>query len=342
MVGLWVMGRSRGKRPAWFDPFIFSLLTAVLLASCFPARGNWAVMISALADAGIILLFFLHGARLSREAILSGLRHWRLHLLVIGATFGLFPLLGLGISHLPFLSPAVATGMLFLTLLPSTVQSSIAFTSLARGNVPAAVCTAALSNLLGIFLSPALVLLLMQSRGGMPVIGWSSVLAILGQLLLPFLLGHLCRPWIAAWVSRNRQVLTVIDRGSIVLVVYSAFGAAVAGGLWANYSFPQLAMLGLLCALLLGLIMSATWGLARLAGFDWADCIVVQFCGSKKSLASGVPMAGVLFPAVQVGMIILPLMLFHQIQLMLCAIMARHYGSVADGSEDEQKVALAV
>ncbi|MGO1305278.1 MAG: bile acid:sodium symporter family protein [Sphingomonas parapaucimobilis] len=312
-----------------FEPFILSLLATVALATILPARGAFATFAGYLADAGIVLLFFLHGAKLSREAIWTGLRNWPLHLAVLASTFLLFPLLGLGMIRLPGIDPSLAMGILFLTLLPSTVQSSIAFTAIARGNVAAAICSASFSNLLGILVTPALVALLMKVEGGAGV-SLASIEGILLQLLAPFVVGHLLRPWIGGFVGRHKGVLTLVDRGSILLVVYTAFGAAVVEGLWTRVSPGDLGRLFLLCLLLLGLILAATYMIARLMRLSPEDAIVLQFCGSKKSLASGVPMAGVLFPAAQVGVILLPVMLFHQIQLIACAMLARHYGEQAE------------
>ncbi|WP_433911043.1 bile acid:sodium symporter family protein [Sphingomonas yabuuchiae] len=311
-----------------FEPFILSLLATVLLATVLPARGEFATFAGYLADAGIVLLFFLHGAKLSRDAIWTGLRNWPLHLAVLTSTFLLFPLLGLGMIRLPGIDPSLAMGILFLTLLPSTVQSSIAFTAIARGNVAAAICSASFSNLLGIIVTPALVALLMKVEGGAGV-SLASIEGILLQLLAPFVAGHLLRPWIGGFVSRHKSLLTLVDRGSILLVVYTAFGAAVVEGLWTRVSPGDLGRLFLLCLLLLGLILAATYMIARAMRLSPEDAIVLQFCGSKKSLASGVPMAGVLFPAAQVGVILLPVMLFHQIQLIACAMLARHYGERA-------------
>ncbi|MDZ7282976.1 bile acid:sodium symporter [Sphingomonas sanguinis] len=308
-----------------FEPFILSLLATVALATILPARGGFAMFAGYLADAGIVLLFFLHGAKLSRDAIWTGMRNWPLHLAVLASTFILFPLLGLGMIRLPGIDPSLAMGILFLTLLPSTVQSSIAFTAIARGNVAAAICSASFSNLLGILVTPALVALLMKVEGGAGV-SLASVEGILLQLLAPFVAGHLLRPWIGGFVGRHKSLLTLVDRGSILLVVYTAFGAAVVEGLWTRVSPGDLGSLFLLCLLLLGLILVATYLIARAMRLPPEDAIVLQFCGSKKSLASGVPMAGVLFPAAQVGVILLPVMLFHQIQLIACAMLARHYG----------------
>jgi len=312
---------------AVFEPFVLSLVGTVLLASLLPARDSWVVLFDRAADAGIVLLFFLHGARLSREAIVSGMKNWRLHLTVFGATYVLFPLLGLGLSALPLLEGSLATGLLFLTLLPSTVQSSIAFTAIARGNVAAAVCSASISNLIGIFLTPALVALLMGAKGSGGV-SFASIETILLQLLLPFALGHALRRWIGGWVTRHKKLVTFVDRGSILLVVYTAFGAAVIAGLWHRVSGFDLAMLLLVCSVVLAAVLAATWAAGRVLGLAREDQIVLIFCGSKKSLVSGVPMAGVLFPPATVGLVILPLMLFHQIQLIACALIARRF---ADG-----------
>lgn len=310
---------------ASLDPYILALLATVGLASLVPARGGFAGACEAAANAGIVLLFFLHGAKLSREAIVAGAGHWRLHLATLGASFVLFPLLGIGISHVPGLPVLVASGMLFLTLLPSTVQSSIAFTSIARGNVAAAVCSASFSNLAGIVLTPLLVTLLMGGSGAQMSLG--SVEKIVLQLLVPFLLGHGLRPWVGSFLARHKGLVGYVDRGSILLVVYTAFSAAVVAGLWRTLPLWELGLILALGAALLALVLAATWGLGAMLGFERADRIVLLFCGSKKSLASGVPMAGVLFPAAQVGVVILPLILFHQIQLMVCAVIARHFAA---------------
>jgi sodium/bile acid cotransporter 7 len=197
---------------------------------------------------------------------------------------------------------------------------------MARGNVAAAVCSASFSNLLGIFLTPLLVTLTIRTHGssGLPT---GAVQSILLQLLLPFVLGHLLRPLIGNFVARHKVMVTAVDRGSILLVVYTAFGAAVLEGLWHRVSALDLAIIGLVCIVLLAIVLLASWILGRMLGFTREDRIVLLFCGSKKSLASGVPMAGVLFPAASVGLIILPLMLFHQIQLIACAVIARRLAS---------------
>lgn len=316
-----------------FDPFLLLLIGTVAIASLLPARGEGAVIAGAVADAGIVLLFFLHGAKLSRAAIWGGAKAWQLHLAVLATTFALFPLLGLATQWIGVVPDGMRAGLLFLTLLPSTVQSSIAFTAIARGNVAAAVVSASFSNLLGIFLTPLLVALLMERGGAGSAVSLASIEGIVLQLLLPFVIGHLARPWIGGFVGRHKAMIGRVDRGSILLVVYAAFSAAVVEGLWQSVSGSELALLAGICVVMLVVVLGATWALGRAMGFSREDAIVLIFCGSKKSLASGVPMAGVLFPAAMVGPILLPVMLFHQIQLMACAMLARGFAGREDDKE---------
>ncbi|UVE17870.1 bile acid:sodium symporter [Pseudomonas sp. LS44] len=308
------------------DNFTLTLLAVVLIATLLPVSGQAAVAFGWLTNAAIALLFFLHGAKLSRHAIVAGATHWRLHLLVFACTFVLFPVLGLTLKPLlaPLVTPELYLGVLYLCALPATVQSAIAFTSLARGNVPAAICSAAASSLFGIFLTPLLVALLLGVEGD-----GGSTLEAIGkitlQLLVPFIAGQIARQWIAYWIDRNKHWLKFIDQGSILLVVYGAFSEAVVEGLWHRVPLPALAGLLVVCVVLLALVLLITRFLGRRLGFDTADQITIVFCGSKKSLATGVPMAQVLFAGSGIGMLILPLMLFHQIQLMVCAVLAERY-----------------
>ena len=315
------------KRPTWLpDDFTLLLVATVALATLWPARDGAARFFDAFTTVAIGLLFFLHGARLSRNAIRAGVTHWRLHLLVFACTFVMFPLLGVALKPLlqPLVTPGLYAGVLFLCVLPATVQSAIAFTSMARGNIPAAVCSASASTMLGVFVTPVLVGLVVLPHAA-ATNSLDSIGRILLQLMLPFVVGHLSRPWLGAWIHRRKPILGVVDRGSILLVVYTAFSAAVIEGLWKQV--PLLALAGLLvvCAVLLGCALFLTSWFARRLGFDKADEITIVFCGSKKSLASGIPMAKVMFPVHAVGAIVLPLMLFHQMQLMVCAVLAQRY-----------------
>ncbi|SMH48366.1 bile acid:sodium symporter family protein [Azospirillum agricola] len=308
------------------DGFTLALLATVGLASLLPLQGAAADGVHWVAEAAIALLFFLHGARLPREEVTAGLSHWRLHLLIVSLTFLAFPLIGwLVVETMPerLLPPALAIGVQFLCLLPSTVQSSIAFTSMARGNVAAAVCSATLSNIAGILMTPLLVALFLKAQGG----GFSldAIQTIVVQLLLPFVAGQLLRRWVGAWAARHKGLLKVTDRGSILLVVYIAFSEAVAGGLWTQVPPEALAMVVLVDCAILALFLVGTTLLSRRLGFSTADETAIVFCGSKKSLVSGVPMAGVLFAPATAGLVLLPVMIFHQIQLMVCAVLARRY-----------------
>lgn len=318
------------------DPMMVKLIIVVLLATFLPARGGYADFFQWLTTAAIALLFFMHGAKLSREKIIAGSSHWRLHLWIMFSTFVLFPILGLLLVwwHPVDVSAEIYTGFLYLCILPATVQSAIAFTSLAGGNVAAAICSASASSLLGVFISPLLVNMVMNVHSEMPNSGLEQLGKILMQLLLPFVLGHLSRRWIGSWVEKHRGLIGTTDQSSILLVVYSAFSAAVVNGIWHRVNVVTLMWILAGSLLLLFVVLAINFGAARLFGFKRADEIVALFCGSKKSLANGVPMANILFPASAVGIIVLPLMVFHQVQLMVCSFIAQRYRK---GSEKREK-----
>ncbi|MFF7122979.1 bile acid:sodium symporter [Streptomyces sp. NPDC008240] len=304
------------------DPYIVLLLGTVGLAALLPARGTGADVASGASTAAIAFLFFLYGARLSTREALDGLRHWRLHVTVLACTFVIFPVLGVAARGLVpvVLTQPLYQGLLFLTLVPSTIQSSIAFTSIARGNVPAAICAGSFSSLVGILVTPLLAAGLLGNDGG----GFSadSVVKIVLQLLVPFLAGQVMRPWIGGFVARHKKVLGLVDRGSILLVVYTAFSEGMTRGIWHQVSPVRLAALLGVEAALLAVMLVLTWYGGRALGFGREDRIAIQFAGSKKSLAAGLPMASVLFGA-HASLAVLPLMLFHQMQLMVCAVTAK-------------------
>lgn len=309
------------------DKFTLMLLAMVLLATLLPIHGQGAVFFDRFINVAITLLFFLHGAKLSREAVIEGLTHWRLHGVIFAATFVLFPILGLLLKPvlLMLLTPALYLGILYVCVLPSTVQSSIAFTSIAKGNVAAALCSASASNVLGIFLTPALVSILISSQIGQSGNSGQAILSIVMMLLLPFMLGQVCRNKIFPLIKRYPLLVRIVDQGSILLVVYAAFSEAVNEGLWQQLSGSMLTTLILVCCALLAVVMIALVVISRALGFNKADEIAILFCGSKKTLASGLPMAKILFIGQPIGMLILPLILFHQIQLIVCGVVAAHY-----------------
>ena len=225
------------------DPFLLVLIGTLLLATFLPAQGGFAVAVGWLANATVVMLFFFHGAKLARSAVIAGLTHWRMHLLIMACTFVMFPVLGLVLSKLVpgFMSPALWTGVLFLVALPSTVQSSIAFVSIANGNVPGAIAAASASQVLGVLLTPLIVGLLSGAHGNAsPVAGIGKVAAL---ILLPFIVGQLLRPWLEGFVLRYKSVIALTDRATIIIAVYSAFSAAVIEGIWSRLPADQFARL---------------------------------------------------------------------------------------------------
>ncbi|MGW1721781.1 bile acid:sodium symporter family protein [Streptomyces sp. NPDC002306] len=314
---------KRLRRPSRMpiDPYILLLLGTVGVAALLPARGPAADVASGASTAAIAFLFFLYGARLSTREAVDGLRHWRLHVTVLVCTFAVFPLLGLAARGLVpvLLTQPLYQGLLFLTLVPSTIQSSIAFTSIARGNVPAAICAGSFSSLAGIVVTPLLAAALLGGSGGFSA---DSLVKIVLQLLVPFVAGQVLRRWIGGFVTRHKKVLGYVDRGSILLVVYTAFSEGMVQGVWHQVSPLRLGALLVVEAVVLAVMLVLTWYGSKALHFGREDRIAIQFAGSKKSLASGLPMASVLFGA-HASLAVLPLMLFHQMQLMVCAVIAK-------------------
>lgn len=306
------------------DRYMMLLIMTVLLATLLPARGEFSRILSHVTYWAVALLFFLYGAKLSTATIVSGLTNWKLQLGCLLCTFVLFPVLGLALAPLvaTFLPAAFAVGLLYLACLPSTVQSSIAFTSVSGGNVAGAVCAASLSNVLGVVLSPVLFMLLIPAQGGVHVDS-AAIWKICQQILLPFVVGQLFRPLLGGFLNRHRLPTTIVDRGSILLIVYAAFSAGVVNGIWSTVGTLHLAGLIGMVVLMLALAMGATVLGGRLSGMNRPDLYALFYCGSTKSLATGLPMAGILFAGQNVAMIVLPLMLFHLLQLFVCAIISQ-------------------
>jgi solute carrier family 10 (sodium/bile acid cotransporter), member 7 len=296
------------SRPKFLpDNFTLALIGTLVLASLLPCRGAALEAVDHLTNVAIAVLFFLHGAKLSRQAVIAGASHWRLHALVLLTTFVLFPLFGLAFKPLlsPLVTPTLYTGILFLCTLPSTVQSSIAFTAIAKGNVPAAVCSASASSIIGIFVTPVVVSLVLSSHVGSGS-AWRTIGAIALQLFVPFVGGQFLRPVIGGWLERNESIVGVVDQGSILLIVYSAFSEAVGEGLWRQV--PPSALAGLLVAdsVLLGAALITTGLVSKWLGFERADRVTIVFCGSKKSLSQGITIAKVIFASHAVGATVLP------------------------------------
>ena len=308
------------------DTYTFLLASTVVLASLLPASGIFAVGLKYATTVAIALLFFLHGAKLPRQAIIDGITHWRLHALILFCTFVFFPVIGFVLRpvFLPLVNPELYLGVLYLCMLPATVQSAVALTGIAGGNVPAAVCSASASTLLGILITPFLVNgLIAPTTGSASAI--DSVVNIFAQLMLPFLAGHFLRPYFDTAFRKAGKALSFIDRGSILLVIYSAFSAAVIGGIWQQVSPAMVMGLVVISLILLALSMGFVYGLALWLGFSQEDRITALFGGAQKSLASGVPMSQVLFTASVAGFMVLPLMLFHLLQLVVSSMLAQRW-----------------
>ena len=319
------------------DRFTILLFVMVLLASVLPVSGKAAEVFGWVTTGAIAILFFLHGAKLSREAVVQGIMHWKLHTLVFALTFALFPILGRLAKPilLPMLGQELYWGFLFMCFLPSTVQSSIAFTSVAHGNVAGAVCSASFSNLIGMFITPLLVAFFILGQSDHGFDPTSSIIQITLLLLVPFILGQILRPWIYPQMMKMPKIVKVFDQGSILLVVYGAFSSAVVAGLWNEVSLSTLLLLLLACSVLLTIVMLLSLYIPRWLGFSRADQKTAFFCGSKKTLASGVPMAQILFIGQPLGMIVLPIMIFHQIQLMVCGIIANLWAKESESEAEE-------
>lgn len=304
------------------DRMTIVILAAVALAIVLPIAGRPAELYDWLTKAAVFVLFFGYGARLSGAETLAGVKHWRLHLTILTCTFVVYPLLGAPMLALPegFVTPAVAAGIVFLCLAPSTVQSSINMTSLAGGNVPAAMISATASNVLGVVLTPALVMLMLPTTGH--GFSWSIALNVFLQLLLPFFLGQLSRPITAEFMARNKPKLKLLDQLVIVLIVYGAFSEMVSTGMWRKLGWTDLLVVLGFTLPLLALMLWLTWHVAGWLGFPRKDKIAIMFCGTKKSLVTGVPIASVLFPAATVGLLVVPLMIYHQAQIITSSIIA--------------------
>ena len=306
------------------DRYMMLLILTVLLATFAPARGDFAAALKPVTYWVVALLFFLYGAKLSTKTIVSGFANWRLQIGVLLCTFALFPLLGLAIKPvvIQWLPTAIGVGFLYIGCLPSTVQSSIAFTSVSGGNVAGAVCAASISNLVGVILSPLLFAVLIPSGTGYGV-DPSAVWKIVQQILLPFAVGQLCRPLLADFLHRYKFPTMIVDRGSILLIVYSAFSAGVVNGIWQVVSPSALLTIIAICAVMLAIAMGISLGAGRAAGMPREDLVSLFYCGSTKSLATGLPMAGILFAGQDISLVVLPLMVFHLLQLVVCAIISQ-------------------
>lgn len=315
------------------DWFLCGMVLSTVLAWQFPRYGasGGPLHLDSVINLGVLVVFFLHGANLSGEQIGRGLRNWRLHLMVQGTTFVLFPLLWLIARYLgaTALPPVLMLGFLYLCALPSTISSSVALTGSAKGNVPGAILNASLSSVLGIFITPWLVSLVVGTGQGGIDLG-PTLLNLSLMLLAPLVLGQIARPWLGSFLIRHKRYTNILDKSVILLLVYAAFCNSMQSGLWEQQSGSVLITAFLGSALLLTVVLLLTTRITRWAGFNHGDEVAGVFCASKKSLAAGAPMAALIFghhPAL--GLILLPIMIYHPLQLVVCSIMAEHYNQRA-------------
>lgn len=307
----------------WLDPLTAMIVGVLVLGLLVPVPEALGQVLDVVRTVAIVVLFFLYGARMPTREVVDGLKRFRLQGSMLAATYLLFPVLGLLTQLLPdaVLDPDLRRGVLYLSLLPSTVQSSVLLVSVARGNVAGAITGATISNVLGVGITPVLVAVLMGATGA--GIDGGAVTGILLQLLLPFAVGQCVQPWIGGWLRRHGRVTRTTDRTTILLVVFTAVSEAQSSGAWDGLTVGQLGVLLVVCAVVLALMLWLTWSGGRLLGLDRGDRIALLMCGSKKSAATGLPMAAVLFAPAVAASVALPVIVFHQLQIVVCAVLAR-------------------
>ncbi|WP_420719129.1 bile acid:sodium symporter family protein [Vibrio inusitatus] len=308
------------------------MVLAIALAVFTPDLGKsgGALHLDRITVLGIALVFFLHGLGLSPKAIVEGLSNWKLHLFVQSATFVVYPLLWVifGQGFMAYMPAALAFGFCYLFVLPSTISSSVAMTAIGKGNLPGAIFNASLSSILGVFITPLLIQVFMGMEGAELNL-MDSVLSISKMLLLPMILGQLLRPWLLKWTQKHKSIVNKLDKYVILLIVYSAFCDSIDHGIWSDFSPMLLLVSALIClVVLMVMVHGIKWG-ARKVGFNHQDEVAAVFCGTKKTLAAGIPMAKVIFAHdPNLGMILLPIMLYHPIQIFYCAVLANRYTKV--------------
>ncbi|MBM7825390.1 sodium/bile acid cotransporter 7 [Arcanobacterium pluranimalium] len=314
------------------DFLITGIIAAFIIGILFPVSAHYEALVSAIGDAAVALVFLFYGMRLHSAEVLRGLRDLKLQLSVLASTYVVFPLSGMTAYWLlsPIIGESFALGIFFLSLLPSTVQSSVTFVSIARGDVAGAVCAATISNILGIFLTPFLVFVFMGAQT-QSTQGFSSVLL---KLLLPFAIGQVLQPFFGDFMRKHRSLTKFTDNLAIIIVVFSAVTSASNEGVWNSISITQLVYLVAILGIILALMLLLTWFGGKDLNFAYPQRVVLLMCGSKKSLASGLPIAKALFTGSAVATLVMPVILFHQIQLFVCAIIARRLSRHEDVSKD--------
>lgn len=308
--------------------FLLGLFAAILLGWLFPYAGSsqspvpWKPII----NVGIGLVFFLYGVKLNPIQLKSGLRNWKLHLLIQLATFVLFPLLVVSLVPLmTWIDKDFQLGITYLSVLPSTVSASVVMVSIAHGNIPGAIFNASISSLLGVVITPAWMGILADSADiemdFLPTLGELSV-----KVLLPVVLGIVAHKWLYPKIKKHLAVLKYIDQTVIMIIVFTSFAQSFSQDVFAPYKMSVLLEVGATMLGLFFLVWLLIEGLCRLLGFSWEDRVTALFCGSKKSLVQGVVIGKVIFPdPATLGLVLLPVMLYHIQQLIAGSIIASRF-----------------
>jgi sodium/bile acid cotransporter 7 len=305
------------------DPLVRLLALAIVLASVLPVTAEYRPTAQAVSNGAIFLLFLLNGMRLPRAEVLRGIVHMRLL-----APLALWSFLAMGfagwglarVGEVLALPQQVALGLLFLGILPSTVQSATAYSSLAGGNVAVSVVAAAVLNVLGVFLSAPLFSLLAGSEAAPFDLAALERIALI--LLLPFAIGQLVQGRAGHLVRDHRRIATWMDRTAIAIAVYVAFSGAVEQGLWQRVGLGDWGVLLALVGVFLVVGFVGAWLLGGLLELRRDDRIAFLFAGAQKSIALGAPLASVLFPPAVAGLLLLPVLTYHLLQLVISAPLA--------------------
>lgn len=326
---------SEALKGVGLDNFLLLLLSMIGLAYLYPSAGlgDGTFSLHQIANYGIGLIFFFYGLRLGPEKLRAGLTNWRLHLLIHITTFILFPLLILFIR--PFFNGEdnllLWLGIFYLATLPSTVSSSVVMVSIARGNLPAAIFNASISSLLGVFITPLWIAWLLKGQAGSPELG-GVVLQLIMQVLLPVAAGMLLNRYGGVFAEKHKKVLRLFDQSIILVIIYTSFCESFHLNAFDGLGWNKL----LLCSIGMVLLFFLAYGIIGLLSkglhFNREDTITALFCGSKKSLVHGTVMSKVLFVNHgAVGVILLPTMLYHALQLIIVSVIARKTGQRASG-----------
>lgn len=310
--------------------FFFCLIGMIVLAYFYPSLGTEQSILHLpqVAEYGVSFIFFFYGLKLNPEKLKAGLSNWRLHLVIQLTTFVLFPLIVLAISSVfPVdTSSLLWVGVFYLAALPSTVSSSVVMVAIAGGNLSAAIFNASISSIIGIFITPIWMSgLLEQQDANFDV---SHVIVRLSlEVLLPVVLGYFLHQRLGKWVERYNSTLRMFDQCVILLIVYTSFCESFAGNMFSGHSAAEIIQLGFWMLLFFLAVFGIMNLVSRWLHFNRPDRITVLFCGSKKSLVQGAVMGKVLFPnPVLLGVVLLPLMIYHALQLMVGSMIAQKMG----------------